>query len=70
MSASLIVSLATSGRVSSRAKGTARVDFPLPGGPDATTKTPPPLEARAGPSLGSAATKLLLRRALVATGSS
>src|SRR5437867_4058645 len=37
MSASLIVSLDTSGTPSSRARTGARVDFPLAGGPDTTT---------------------------------
>ena len=37
MSASLMVSLAISGKPSAIARGTASVDFPLPGGPDTTT---------------------------------
>lgn len=35
----LIVSLATRGRPSSTANGAARVNFPLAGGPETTTKT-------------------------------
>jgi hypothetical protein len=41
ISASLMVSLATSGSPSSAASGTARVVFPLPGGPETTMYTAP-----------------------------